>query len=250
MSKKIGRFSRGDEVFYGLVEGSRVVVLDGLFTRRPTEKTFALEELKTLAPCLPGKAVCVGLNYRDHARELSLPLPSEPLLFLKPPSAVIGPGDPIRYPEMSQRVDYEAELAVVMGRRCRNVLPDEAGPYILGYTCANDVTARDLQQKDGQWTRAKSFDTFLPLGPYIITDLDPDGLDITLLLNGEVRQKSNTAELIFGIGELVSFISAVMTLEPGDVILTGTPAGIGPMEKGDRVEVVIDRVGKLSNALI
>jgi len=208
---------------------------------------YRVDRVKALAPCQPGKAVCVGLNYRSHAREMELELPGEPILFIKPPSAVIGPGDIIEYPAMSARVDYEAELAIVIGSRCKNVQVEEASRYVLGVTCANDVTARDLQGRDGQWTRAKSFDTFLPLGPYIITGLDPDRMDIKLYLNGELKQESNTADLIFKTGELVSFISRVMTLEPGDVILTGTPSGIGPMERGDCVDVVIDLVGKLSN---
>ncbi len=252
---KIGRFSLGEETFFGLVEGDRVSRMDDPFkSTGPSAgsggaENFHLDELRVLAPCTPGKAVCVGLNYRDHALELGLDLPEEPVLFLKPGSALVGPGDFIEYPEMSRRVDYEAELAIVMGARCKNVSAGDAGKYILGYTCANDVTARDLQARDGQWTRAKSFDTFLPLGPYIITGIDPDRLDIVLYLNGQVKQRSNTANLIFKTRELVSFISRVMTLEPGDVILTGTPAGVGPMERGDRVEVVIHPVGTLLNTV-
>ncbi|MFZ5652157.1 MAG: fumarylacetoacetate hydrolase family protein [Bacillota bacterium] len=246
----IGRFSRGQRIFYGVVEGDRVSEIDSPFENiRPSGKVHGIGELKTLAPCLPGKAVCVGLNYREHAAEVGMDLPLEPVLFIKPSSTVIGPGDFIDYPGMSNRVDYEAELAVVIGARCKNVGVKEAAGYVLGYTCANDVTARDLQQKDGQWTRAKSFDTFLPLGPYIIKGVDPDRLGIFLYLNGEVRQKSNTEELIFKTGELVSFISRVMTLNPGDVILTGTPPGIGPMHRGDRVEVMIESLGTLSNTV-
>jgi len=247
---KIGRFSRGDDIFYGLVEGDSVLRLENPFlSLEPTGVSHQLENLRLLAPCTPGKAVCVGLNYRDHAEELGQQLPEDPVLFLKPAGALAGPGDFIEYPEMSQRVDFEAELAVVIGSRCKNAAPGEAAGYILGYTCANDVTARDLQFKDGQWTRAKSFDTFLPLGPYIITGLDPGILDISLYLNGQLKQKSNTKKLIFKTGELVSFISRVMTLEAGDVILTGTPAGVGPMVKGDRVEVVIQDLGSLVNTV-
>ncbi|MFZ5634127.1 MAG: fumarylacetoacetate hydrolase family protein [Bacillota bacterium] len=245
---KIGRFSRGNETFYGLVEEDRVIRVEDPFLAPETAgDTYSLDELKVLAPCVPGKAVCVGLNYRDHARELGLELPEEPVLFLKPASALVGPGDYIECPDMSRRVDYEAELAVVIGARCKNVAVEDVHKYILGYTCANDVTARDLQAKDGQWTRAKSFDTFLPLGPYIITGIDPDRLDIFLYLNGETKQKSNTSNLIFKTGDLVSFVSRVMTLEPGDVILTGTPSGVGPVKKGDKVEVVLESVGTLMN---
>ncbi|MCL6610932.1 MAG: fumarylacetoacetate hydrolase family protein [Peptococcaceae bacterium] len=247
---KMGRFDLGGEIFYGLVDGSRVSRVEDPFRSPvPSGRTYGLEELKVLAPCEPGKAVCVGLNYRDHALELGLEPPEEPVIFLKPASALAGPGDFIEYPDMSRRVDYEAELAIVIGARCKNVPAGDAPEYILGYTCANDVTARDLQAKDGQWTRSKSFDTFLPLGPYIITGINPDRLDISLYLNGEIRQKSNTSNLIFKTGELVSFISRVMTLEPGDVILTGTPAGVGPMQKGDRVEVVVESVGTLANTV-
>jgi len=245
---KLGRFFSGDRIFYGIVEEEGVYEVNNPFTRpEPMGNPYRVDRVKALAPCQPGKAVCVGLNYRSHAREMELELPGEPILFIKPPSAVIGPGDIIEYPAMSARVDYEAELAIVIGSRCKNVQVEEASRYVLGVTCANDVTARDLQGRDGQWTRAKSFDTFLPLGPYIITGLDPDRMDIKLYLNGELKQESNTADLIFKTGELVSFISRVMTLEPGDVILTGTPSGIGPMERGDCVDVVIDLVGKLSN---
>lgn len=247
---KIGRFALGEETFYGLVVGDRVTRVEDPFNSlAPSRGVYSLEVLKVLAPCVPGKAVCVGLNYRDHAEEMGVELPGEPVLFLKPASALAGHGDFIEYPDMSRRVDYEAELAVVIGARCRNIQAGDAPRYILGYTCANDVTARDLQAKDGQWTRAKSFDTFLPLGPYIITGIDPDRLDIFLHLNGQVRQKSNTANLIFKTSDLVSFISRVMTLDPGDVILTGTPAGVGPMQKGDRVEVVVESVGSLSNTV-
>lgn len=247
---KIGRFSLAGEVFYGIVEGDRVSRLDDPFiSLKPPGKTYDLNGLDLLAPCVPGKAVCVGLNYRDHAEEMGYALPEEPVLFIKPATTVVGPGGHIEYPEMSRRVDYEAELAVVIGARCKNAAAGEASRYILGYTCANDVTARDLQARDGQWTRAKSFDTFLPLGPYIITGIDPGRLDITLYLNGEMKQKSNTDNLIFSPEYLVSFISRVMTLEPGDVILTGTPSGVGPMQRGDRVEVVVEAVGNLINTV-
>lgn len=241
---------------YGRLEGERVQVL----TAAPWEGGQAgtdsagvvdwrpMAGLRLLAPVLPGKAVCVGLNYRNHAAEMGEPLPRSPLLFLKPSTAVIGPEEVIEYPRaMSERVDYEAELAVVIGRRCRQVRDSEAGDYIFGYTCANDVTARDLQKRDGQWTRAKSFDTFLPLGPYIVSGLDPSDLRIQARLNGQVRQDSTTAELVFNVPQLVAFISQVMTLEPGDVILTGTPPGIGPMQPGDEIEIEIAQIGVLRN---
>lgn len=247
---KIGRFCSEDRIFYGRVEENGIYELANPFTcTEPAGSPVKEEQARVLAPCVPGKAVCVGLNYRSHALEMGLELPSEPILFIKPPSSVIGPGDYIEYPEMSARVDYEAELALVIGARCKNVTVEEAAHYVLGVTCANDVTARDLQQKDGQWTRAKSFDTFLPLGPYIITGLEPDRLDLSLYLNGEQKQQSNTADLIFSTRELVSFISRIMTLNPGDVILTGTPSGIGPLERGDRVDVIIESVGTLANSV-
>lgn len=210
----------------------------------------ALEIERIAAPVIPGKIIAVGLNYRDHAREMALEIPSEPILFMKPSSSVIGPDETIRYPSQSSRVDYEAELAVVIGTTCRNVNAASAQDCILGYTCFNDVTARDLQAKDGQWTRAKSFDTFTPLGPWIVTGLnDPHGLTVTARLNGEVRQSSNTANLIFSVFDLVEFISHIMTLDPGDVIATGTPSGVGPMECGDVVEIEIEGIGVLKNTV-
>jgi 2-keto-4-pentenoate hydratase/2-oxohepta-3-ene-1,7-dioic acid hydratase in catechol pathway len=194
--------------------------------------------------------VAVGLNYRDHAHELGHAVPEEPVIFLKPATTIIGPGESVIYPAASSRVDYEAELGVVVKDRTRNISPEEAPDHILGYTCANDVTARDLQKKDGQWTRAKSFDTFCPVGPWIETDLDPGDLLIQSYLNGERRQSSRTSQLIFNVHELVCFISGIMTLEPGDLIITGTPAGIGPMKPGDEIEVRIEGIGSLKNRII
>ena len=205
-----------------------------------------MEDVELLAPCCPSKIVCVGLNYVEHAKELKMKLPEEPILFLKPPSAVIGPGTEIIVPKSSERVDYEGELGVVIGKRCKAIAADEAKKHILGYTCFNDVTARDLQQKDGQWTRAKSFDTFAPFGPWIAS-IDPSDADINTRVNGQIRQSSNTADLIFGVPSLIEFISNVMTLEPGDVIATGTPPGVGRLEKGDVVEVEIEGIGVLKN---
>jgi 2-keto-4-pentenoate hydratase/2-oxohepta-3-ene-1,7-dioic acid hydratase in catechol pathway len=209
-------------------------------------EVLAMEDVELLAPCCPSKIVCVGLNYVEHAKELKMKLPEEPILFLKPPSAIIGPGAEIVVPKSSQRVDYEGELGVVIGKRCKAIAADEAKKYILGYTCFNDVTARDLQQKDGQWTRAKSFDTFAPFGPWIAS-IDPADADIKTRVNGEVKQSSNTSDLIFGVPSLIEFISNVMTLEPGDVIATGTPPGVGRLEKGDVVEVEIEGIGVLKN---
>lgn len=248
---KIGRFIRKEKVFYGLVDDDAVYPVEsepyGAKMLQPGSIVYPLAELSILAPCVPTKAVCTGLNYRKHAKELKFQEPSEPVIFLKPASAVIGPNDCIVLPEISKRVDYEAELAVIIGQVCKNVEPDKAGNYIFGYTCANDVTARDLQAHDIQWTRAKSFDTFLPLGPYITSGLNPDNLEICLYLNGKIKQQSSTRFLIFNVAQLISFISRIMTLNPGDVVLTGTPEGVGPLSKGDKVEVEIEGVGRLVN---
>ena len=248
---RIGRFRYKNQILYGIVEDNRVLpVMDPFESLEPVHgQSLNLEELELLAPCQPSKAVCLGLNYRDHAEEFKLPLPDEPLIFLKPSTSVIGPFVPIIYPPWSHRVDYEAELAVVIKKKAHNVQEKEANDYILGYTCANDVTARDLQGKDKQWTRAKSFDTFCPLGPYIETDLNPDDQEISLYLNGELKQHSFTSQLIFPVSRLVAFISKVMTLLPGDVILTGTPSGVGRMKPGDVVEVVISGIGCLTNRM-
>jgi len=210
-----------------------------------------LTPARFLPPVPAGKIVAVGLNYRDHASELGMVLPEEPILFIKPSSAVIGHLDEIRYPGQSARVDYEAELACVIGRQCRNVTREHARDCILGYTCFNDVTARDLQVKDGQWTRAKSFDTFAPVGPWVALDIeDPHRLSIAASLNGRVVQSSNTANLVFDCYDLVAFISSVMTLMPYDIIATGTPAGIGPMARGDEISVTIEGIGTLTNRVV
>lgn len=211
-------------------------------------EVLAPEAVELLAPCLPSKIVCIGLNYREHAEELKMKLPDEPILFLKPPSAVLDPGKEIIYPGSSARVDYEGELAVVIGKRCKNIAAKDYADYVLGYTCFNDVTARDLQQKDGQWTRAKSFDTFAPFGPWI-GKIDPSDSDIRTRVNGETKQNSNTSDLIFDVPRLIEFISGVMTLMPGDVIATGTPPGVGQLQKGDVVEVEIKGIGVLKNSV-
>ncbi|MBU4490617.1 MAG: fumarylacetoacetate hydrolase family protein [Actinobacteria bacterium] len=209
-----------------------------------------LEEIETgaarlLAPVVPTKIVGVGLNYTDHAGELGMEIPGEPILFLKAADTLLPPGGSVIYPSQSERVDYEAELAVVIGERTRSVEPEEALDHVLGYTCGLDITARDLQVADGQWTRAKCFDTFCPLGPWVETELDPGGLAIELRLNGEVRQSSSTSRMIFDVPFLVSFISSVMTLNPGDVIMTGTPPGVGEVSPGDEIEVSIEGIGTL-----
>ncbi len=195
----------------------------------------------------PTKIVLVGLNYKDHAKELGMPLPSEPILFMKPVTALIGHEDSIMYPAQATRVDYEAELAIIIKNVCKDIEPEEVMEHVEGFTCLNDVTARDLQKRDGQWTRAKSFDTFCPVGPRIVNGIDPNNLKIQSYLNGELRQDSNTSNFIFNAEELVSFASHVMTLMPGDIIATGTPSGIGAMKKGDTIEIKIEGIGTLRN---
>ena len=240
---KLIRFLHNDKVYNGVLLDKEITV------GAPTEaqKHFDLKEVKLLTPVEPTKIVSVGLNYKEHAEELGMPVPDEPVIFLKPPSAIIGPEDSIYYPDSSSRVDYEAELGVVIQDRTRNISKEEGPEHIAGYACFNDVTARDLQKKDVQWTRAKSFDTFAPIGPWIETELDPADLKIRAFLNGELRQDSRTSEFIFPVPELISFISRVMTLYPGDVIATGTPSNIGPMKPGDEVIVEIEGIGYLRN---
>lgn len=207
-------------------------------------------DARVLAPCQPSKIVAVGLNYRDHAQEMKKPLPGEPMLFIKPSTAVIGPGEPIVIPQGVGRVDHEAEMGAVIRRRARNVAVGEASDYVLGLTCVNDVTARELQARDVQYTRAKGFDTFAPLGPCIAAGLDGSALDVESRVNGKQRQSSNTRELIFSLDRLVAFVSSVMTLLPGDVIATGTPSGVGPVTAGDRVVVRVEGVGELANDVV
>ena len=210
------------------------------------ESVFSLDEVRLLAPVTPSKVVCVGRNYREHAAELGNKMPDEPLLFLKAPSAVIASGDPIELPGASQQVEHEGELGVVIGKVARNVVEDPLS-YVAGYTCVNDVTARDLQRKDVQFTRAKSFDSFCPVGPWIVTDLDPANVTVITRLNGEVKQQGNTADMAFDVTFLIRYISAIMTLYPGDLIATGTPAGVSRMKHGDVVEVEVSGVGILKN---
>lgn len=243
------RFLFKDRVWWGMLEDEGVQPLSAPPYYRIVREgdPLPLEEVKLLAPAEPSKIVCLGLNYADHAREMGVELPKEPVIFLKPPSSVVGPGDKIILPAVSRRVDYEAELAIIIGREAYEIPKERAFDYIFGYTCANDVTARDLQMKDVQWVRSKSFNTFCPLGPWIETELDPADLSIQLKQNGEIKQKSTTANLIFKVPEIVEFISSIMTLLPGDVILTGTPAGVGPVSPGDVLEVSIEGIGNLTN---
>ena len=246
---RIVRYKKDSETCYGIVKNAIVDELEGdIFSQyQLTGREFPLEELKILAPCQPTKIVALGLNYRSHAEELKMKLPEDPLLFLKPSTSVIGPDGDIVYPAMSRRVDYEAELGVVIGKETKGVSEDKAEEYILGYTCFNDVTARDLQGKDKQFTRSKGFNTFAPVGPWIETELNPSNLKVESYLNGELKQSGTTADLVFPAFQLVSFISKVMTLLPGDVIATGTPAGIGPMQVGDTIEIVVEGIGTLRN---
>jgi 2-keto-4-pentenoate hydratase/2-oxohepta-3-ene-1,7-dioic acid hydratase in catechol pathway len=242
----IGRFRYDNEIFYGEVKEDRVIVERGLYS-----DTFLISDLQLLPPAQPSKIICVGLNYRDHAKELDMPVPEEPVLFLKPPSAVTGDSGKIVYPDMSGHIDYEGELAVIIGKRCKNIRASEATSVIMGYTCFNDVTARDLQKKDVQWTRAKCFDTFAPVGPYIADPMmDVGDLAIKTRVNGELRQDSNTSNLVFDVPYLIEFISSVMTLERGDIISTGTPPGVGELFVGDEVEIEIENVGTLKNSVV
>lgn len=243
------RFESGSDARYGIVEAHQIqeITPDPFGEFEPVGDPFPTQEAKLLAPVVPTKIVAIGLNYHKHIAEMKHELPSEPLFFLKPASAVIGPLDSIRHPKISTRMDYEGELAVVIKKRARNVSKENAKDYILGYTCFNDVTARDLQKKDGQWSRAKGFDTFAPIGPWIVTDLDPSDLQIETYLDGEMKQKANTNQMIFKVPELIAHITRSMTLEPGDVIATGTSEGVGPMKPGSIVDVRIEGLGVLRN---
>lgn len=251
---KIARFSHDGAINYGIVDDDALVVLDGdpMYTGfNPTGERVALNDATLLAPVIPrSKVVAVGKNYHDHAREMGGEAPEEPLLFLKPNTAVIGPNDRIVLPEISDQVEHEGELAVIIGAIARNVAAEDAGTVIFGYTAANDVTARDLQQRDGQWTRGKGFDTFCPLGPLVDTEFVPTTGSIETRVNGEVRQHAPLSDMIHSVGAIIAHASAVFTLLPGDVILTGTPSGVGPLETGDVVDVEIDGLGTLSNPVV
>ncbi|NQT47073.1 MAG: fumarylacetoacetate hydrolase family protein [Candidatus Omnitrophica bacterium] len=250
---KIVRFLTSDgQPNYGRIDGENIYLIDTPFsdTIKMGDKPIAIDSVRIVAPSAPSKIILVGLNYKEHARELGMELPTEPIIFMKPPSAVIGHLADIIYPSNVAQLDYEAELACVIKKRAHRINAKEAGDYILGYTCLNDVTARDLQKKDGQWTRAKSFDTFCPVGPHIETEIDPRGLKVELVLNGNTRQRCETSDMIFSPEDLVAFISRVMTLFPGDIISTGTPKGVGPMVPGDEVEVQIEGIGVLRNKVM
>ena len=254
---RIARYSHDGEVKFGVVEGeteSGAVLLADITGHPFGPITFSgerrlLDSVRLLPPVLPSKVVAIGKNYADHATEMGGDVPEQPLVFLKPSTSVVGSGDPIAYPPSSTRVDYEGELAVVIGRLCRDVPESRAAEVVFGYTCANDVTARDQQATDGQWSRAKGYDSFCPLGPWIETELSPDDLRVTTTLNGDIKQDGRTSQIVHKIPALITYITACMTLLPGDVILTGTPAGVGPMEIGDEVEVEIEGIGSLVNVV-
>jgi 2-keto-4-pentenoate hydratase/2-oxohepta-3-ene-1,7-dioic acid hydratase in catechol pathway len=257
---RIARYSVGDDVAFGIVEGvaddpdeePRVTRIQGhpFAPFQLTADVRPLGDVRLLAPVLPSKVVAIGRNYAAHAAEMGNVVDEIPVAFLKPSTAVIGPGDAIQYPPISNDVHYEGELAVVIGRLCREVPADRWRDVVLGYTCANDVTARDLQKAETQWARAKGFDTFCPLGPWVDTDVDPADLRLTTTVNGDTRQDGRTSQMVRGVGELIAHITAAMTLLPGDVILTGTPAGVGPLAVGDEVSVTIDGIGTLTNRVV
>jgi 2-keto-4-pentenoate hydratase/2-oxohepta-3-ene-1,7-dioic acid hydratase in catechol pathway len=246
---RLVRFRFGDRIATGVVEGGAVRALAGTFFENPVPsgEEIPLDDVRLLAPILPSKVVCLGKNYAAHAAEFGGEVPEEPLVFLKPSTSVSGPGDPIPLPPISNRVDYEGELAIVIGRIARNVRAEETFRYILGYTCGNDVTLRDLQKKDDQWARAKGFDGSCPLGPWVETELDPLDVHLETRVNGEVRQSASTSDMVFGVATIIEFVTEFMTLLPGDVIMTGTPEGVGKLEPGDKVEVVVDGIGVLMN---
>ena len=248
---RVVRVFTGEDVRYGLADAASITLIsDEPFAAWETEDVIPMVGAHLLPPAMPTKIVCVGINYRTHALEMGHELPVEPLIFLKPPTAMNAPDGEIHLPPGVGRIDYEGELAVVMGRRAHRISADEAAAHILGYTCANDVTARDLQKRDGQWARAKGFDGFCPLGPWVETDVDPSDLGIETRVNGELRQSSRTSDMIFDVPTLVSFISHVMTLLPGDIVLTGTPSGIGELHAGDVVEVRIEGIGSLNSKVV
>lgn len=253
---KIARVLQDGAPRFAVVENEQLRLLDNKTFEslvdgiEPAQTHLPLDGAKLLAPVQPGKLVCVGLNYRLHAEESGVPVPDEPMLFMCSTEAIVADGEAIELDCLDQRIDFEAEIAIVIGRSARRVSAADAPGYIFGYTCANDVSNRDLQRKDGQFTRAKSFDTYKPLGPWIETEIEPGDLAIQLWQNGELKQSSRTSDMIFPINEIVAFISSIMTLKPGDVILTGTPSGVSPMEPGDRIEIEIEGIGRLSNTVI
>jgi 2-keto-4-pentenoate hydratase/2-oxohepta-3-ene-1,7-dioic acid hydratase in catechol pathway len=249
---KIVRFAADDKVRYGILSGESIQGIEDKPYRyiKPVDKHYKLSGVRLLSPCTPSKIVALGLNYHSHAEEFNVPLPNAPIIFLKPSTAVIGPADNIVYPPSSHRVDYEGELGVVIKKPLWRVPLEKTLDYVLGYTCFNDVTARDLQNRDKQWTLAKGFDTFAAVGPCIETKLDPSKVVLETYLNGELKQQASTRELIYSVPVLINFISNVMTLLPGDIIATGTPSGVGPMSPGDIVEVRIAHIGTLRNYVV
>jgi 2-keto-4-pentenoate hydratase/2-oxohepta-3-ene-1,7-dioic acid hydratase in catechol pathway len=248
---RVVRVFSGEDVRYGLADASSITLIsDEPFSAWETDDVISMTGARLMPPAMPTKIVCVGVNYKQHASEMGHDLPTEPLIFLKPPTAMNAPGGEIHIPPGVGRIDFEGELAVVIGRRAHRVSVADAPAYVLGYTCANDVTARELQARDGQWTRAKGFDGFCPLGPWVETDLDPSDLSIETLVNGEVVQSARTSDMIFDVPTLVSFVSHIMTLLPGDTVLTGTPSGVGELRAGDTVDVRIEGIGSLSNRVV
>ena len=247
---RIVRVHHDNNARYGLADDETITLIsDEPFAAWEREEDMDLGEAILMAPTMATKIVCVGLNYHAHAAELDMEIPKSPIIFLKPSTSLNGPGAPIHVPEGVEEIDYEAELAVVVGRRMHRVAPDAVPAHILGFTCANDVTIREYQRTDGQWTRAKGFDGFCPVGPWVDTDIVPSDVAIETYLNGELRQSARTSDMIFSVAELVSFVSSIMTLLPGDLVLTGTPSGVGPMRKGDVVEVRIEGLGSLVNTV-
>lgn len=246
---KFVRFLESGSIFFGLLEGEDIVKIDGdIFANYSVTKVrIPVSEVKLLAPLQPGKIVAIGLNYKKHAEEVNKPLPTEPMMFLVSPTAVVGPDDEIKLANPEHKTEHEAEIAIVIGKTAEAVSKEEALDYVFGYTICNDVSDRVLQKKDGQFTRAKSFSTYKPIGPVIATDVNPDNCSISLKVNGETRQDSNTSDMIFSTAEIISFVSHVMKLEPGDVIITGTPSGVSPLYDQDVVEVEIEGIGSLSN---
>jgi 2-keto-4-pentenoate hydratase/2-oxohepta-3-ene-1,7-dioic acid hydratase in catechol pathway len=249
---RLVRFRHGELIATGVLSGDEVRVLRGTFFEDPVPsgEDVPIADVRLLAPVIPSKVVAVARNYPEHAAEMGNPLPERPMLFLKPATAVIGPGDPIPLPEGTDRVDHEAELGVVIGRLCRGVSEQDAPKYVLGYTCANDVTARDWQKADGQWARAKGSDGFCPLGPWVETEIDPGDLSVISRVNGEPRQSGRTSHMAFSPAALIAYVSRTITLLPGDVVLTGTPPGVGPLTPGDVVEIEVEGIGVLENPVV
>jgi len=249
---KIVRFAVDGKARYGILREQSIQAIDGKPFRqiKLADQYYQRNKVRLLAPCQPSKIIAMGINYHNHAKELALPIPNSPLTFLKPSTAVIGPGDNIVYPSVSARVDYEGELAAVIKKPVWRVEAKDALDYVLGYTCFNDITARDLQNCDGQWTRAKGFDTFAAVGPWIENEIDPSSMVVETYLNDKLKQRGDTSDLIYSIPEIINFISNVMTLLPGDIIATGTPSGVGPMYPGDTIEVRISPIGTLRNFVI